>query len=186
MTREEFGTIVKGMKAVYAQEGFIADQDAFDTWYALLGRFPYKAVTMAAQAHMLSSRFPPTPADINAQISKLRSGNADSLPSAEAAWALVRKAAQNSGYHAEAEYAKLPPMTQRAVGTFQNLQAWALMEMDEFETVQKSHFVRAYRSLIEREKEEEKLPGSIRSVIDGARIPQIADGSATGAIRQGA
>lgn len=29
MTREEFKTLVKGMKAVYAQPTFIPDQDAF-------------------------------------------------------------------------------------------------------------------------------------------------------------
>lgn len=30
MTREEFKTLVKGMKAVYAQPTFIPDQDAFN------------------------------------------------------------------------------------------------------------------------------------------------------------
>lgn len=42
MTREEFKTLVKGMKAVYAQPTFIPDQDAFNVWFELLKDIPYQ------------------------------------------------------------------------------------------------------------------------------------------------
>lgn len=175
MTREEFATIVKGMRAVYAQPTFIADKDAFDVWYELFKDYPYKAMNMAVKAHMICSTFVPTPADIHAQIQKLRSGNADSLPTAEEAFALVRKATRNSNYHAEEEFDKLPKIVQDAVGTYQNLQAWGGMDIGEFETVQKSHFVRIYNALVAREKSEERLPGNIRGVVEAARTNPTLD-----------
>ena len=36
MEREEFKTIVKGLKAVYAQPAFIPDADAFDVWFVFV------------------------------------------------------------------------------------------------------------------------------------------------------
>lgn len=169
MTREEFAIIVKGMRAVYAQPTFIADKDAFDVWYELFGRYPYDAVSAAAKAHMVSSPKIPTPADINIQLMKLKAGNSSSLPSVEESWAMVRKAVRNANYHAEEEFEKLPEIVQKAIGTHQNLAAWAMMEIDAFETVQKSHFIRLYNGLVERERSEERLPRNIRSVIESAR-----------------
>ena len=173
MTREEFSNIAKGMKAIYADPKFIADKDAFDMWFSLLGNTPYEVMSMAVQAHMLSNKFPPTPADINLQIQKLREGNTSSLPSPETAWALVRKACRNANYHAEDEFAKLPEMVQQAVGSHENLSSWALLGIDVFESVQKSHFIKAYNGLVERAREEERLPDSIRRTIEAARYPQI-------------
>lgn len=47
MTREEFKTLVKGMKAVYAQPTFIPDQDAFNVWFELLKDIPYQQANVA-------------------------------------------------------------------------------------------------------------------------------------------
>ena len=49
MTREEFKTLVKGMKAVYAQPTFIPDQDAFNVWFELLKDIPYQQANVAIQ-----------------------------------------------------------------------------------------------------------------------------------------
>ncbi len=174
MTREDFAMIVKGMRAVYAQPTFIADKDAFDVWYELFGNYPYEVVSAAAKAHMVSNTKIPTPADINIQIVKLRKGNSDSLPSAEEAWAMVRKAVSRSYYYSESEFYKLPEIVQDAVGTHENLWAWAVMDIDEFETVQKSHFTRSYNGRVDRAKADEKLPKPIRSAVEAARAnPEI-------------
>ena len=169
MTKDEFKILVKGMKSVYAQPTFIADQYAFDVWYGMFKDIPYKAMDMAVKSYMFSKTYPPTPADINAELQKLKTGNAGSLPTAEEAFAMVRKATRNSTYNSEFEFSKLPKIVQDAVGVPQNLMAWAAMDMSEFETVQKSHFVRIYNSLVEREKSEERLPKSIRNVVTAAR-----------------
>lgn len=50
MTREEFKTLVKGMKAVYAQPTFIPDQDAFNVWFELLKDIPYQQANVAKKS----------------------------------------------------------------------------------------------------------------------------------------
>lgn len=69
MTREEFKTLVKGMKAVYAQPTFIPDQDAFNVWFELLKDIPYQQANVAIQKYMLTEKFPPTIADIREKAS---------------------------------------------------------------------------------------------------------------------
>ena len=56
MTREEFKTLVKGMKAVYAQPTFIPDQDAFNVWFELLKDIPYQQANVAIQKYMLTEQ----------------------------------------------------------------------------------------------------------------------------------
>lgn len=169
MTKDEFKILVKGMKSIYAQPTFIAGQYAFDVWYGMFKDIPYKAMDMAVKSYMFSKTYPPTPADINAELQKLKTGNASSLPTAEEAFAMVRKATANSNYNSEYEFSKLPKIVQDAVGVPQNLAAWGMMDIGEFETVQKSHFVRIYNALVEREKSEERLPKNIRNVVTAAR-----------------
>lgn len=169
MTREDFALIVKGLRAVYAQPSFIADKDAFDVWYSLFADYPYDSVSAAAKAHMVSSAKIPTPADINIQLMKLKQGNADSLASPEEAWTMVRKAVSRSSYYSEEEYAKLPGIVQKAVGSHENLRAWAAMDSEEFETVQKSHFVKSYNGHVQRERNDERLPKGMRAAVQNAR-----------------
>lgn len=72
MTREEFKTLVKGMKAVYAQPTFIPDQDAFNVWFELLKDIPYQQANVAIQKYMLTEKFPPTIADIREKESLMK------------------------------------------------------------------------------------------------------------------
>lgn len=169
MTKEEFIAIMEKPKAIYTQQNFLAKRETLDIWYSLFQDFPAKAMAMAVQSYILTKTFPPTPADINAELQKLRIGNAGSLPTAEEAFAMVRKATRNSTYNSEFEFSKLPKIVQDAVGVPQNLMAWGAMDSSEFETVQKSHFVRQYNSLVARAKDEERLPGMIRNVIEKSR-----------------
>ena len=120
MTREEFKTLVKGMKAVYAQPTFIPDQDAFNVWFELLKDIPYQQVNVAIQKYMLTEKFPPTIADIREKATQIVE-SVDSSMSELEAWSLVRKAVRNSGYHSVEEFEKLPEACQRAVGSAANL-----------------------------------------------------------------
>ena len=175
MTKQEFYEIAKKLQAIYTNQHFMEKQETMDVWYALFRGLPLNVMVMAVNAHVMESPYPPTPADINKQLNRFRKGNSDSLPSAEEAWAMVRKAVSRSNYYSESEFYKLPEIVQDAVGTHENLRAWAAMEIDEFETVQKSHFTRNYNGRVERAKSDERLPKSIRSVVEAARHnPEIA------------
>ena len=164
MTREEFKTLVKGMKAVYAQPTFIPDQDAFNVWFELLKDIPYQQANVAIQKYMLTEKFPPTIADIREKATQIVE-SVDSSMSELEAWSLVRKAVRNSGYHSVEEFEKLPEACQRAVGSAANLKEWALMDSDQVATIEQSHFIRNYRTSVQRMKEEARLPENVRMLI---------------------
>lgn len=173
MTREEFSTIVKAMKAIYSNPGFIADQDAFNVWYALFASDDYAVTQAAVQKHMLTKSTPPTPADIKGNMVDL--GN--SYVNEEKAWQMVVKAVGNSGYHADEEFDLLPKIVQRAVATPANLRIMATMDRDELHTVEKSHFMRVYRREVESAREEARIPESIRNLIASTNRQMIGGAS---------
>lgn len=168
MEREEFKTLVKGMKAVYAQPTFIPDQDAFNVWYELLKDLPYTQANIAIQKYMLTEKFPPTIADIRAKANDIIARVEESMSELEA-WSLVSKAISNSGYHAQEEFDKLPEACQRAVGNSSNLKEWAMMESDKVATVEQSHFIRNYRVAVQRMQEEAKIPDHVKAAIASMR-----------------
>lgn len=168
MEREEFKTLVKGMKAVYAQSTFIPDQDAFKVWYELLKDLSYEQANIAIQKYMLTEKFPPTIADIRTKANDIVAKIEESMSELEA-WSLVSKAISNSGYHAEEEFGKLPEACQRAVGNPSNLKEWAMMESDKVATVEQSHFIRNYRVAVQRMQEEAKIPCHVKAAIASMR-----------------
>lgn len=168
MEREEFKTLVKGMKAVYAQPTFIPDQDAFNVWYELLKDLSYAQANIAIQKYMLTEKFPPTIADIRTKANDIVAKVEESMSELEA-WSLVSKAISNSGYHAEEEFDKLPEACQRAVGNPSNLKEWAMMESDKVATVEQSHFIRNYRVAVQRMQEEAKIPDHVKAAIASMR-----------------
>lgn len=156
MEREQFKVLVKAMKAVYAQPTFIPDQDAFNVWFALLGDLPYKQAELAVQKHMATEKFPPTIADIREKAEQITSVKETEMSELEA-WAIVRKAIGRSNYYAEEEFEKLPEACKMAVGNPSNLREWAMMDSDQVGTVEQSHFVRNYRTAMQRIKEDRRI-----------------------------
>lgn len=169
MTKQEFFEITKKLQAIYTNQRFMEKQETLDVWFALFQDIPLNAMAMAVSAHVMESPYPPTPADINKQLMRFKQGNADSLASPEEAWTMVRKAVSRSSYYSEEEYAKLPGIVQKAVGSHENLRAWAAMDSEEFETVQKSHFVKSYNGHVQRERNDERLPKGMRVAVQNAR-----------------
>lgn len=159
MTREQFSILVKGMKAVYANQTFIPDKDAFDVWYEMLCDLPYELVGAAIKKHMMTDKFPPTIAAIRNQVSMITEPQE---MSEQEVWGMVYKAICNSNYNAEAEYAKLPEVVQKAVGNPANLKECASMDINDIQTVYQSQFLRSYRACKERAKQEAMVPSNLR------------------------
>lgn len=158
--RDKFKILVKGMKAVYANPLFIPDQDAFNVWYALLKDLSYEELNVAIQKHMMTSPYPPTIADIREAVAQLSTGQGDM--SELKAWNMVRKAISNSNYHAEEEFGRLPEAIRIAVGSPANLKEWAMMPIETVESVEQSHFIKAYRVAVGRIKETAQLAPEVR------------------------
>lgn len=171
MTREEFMTIVKALKAVYTSPSFIPDKNAFDVWYGLLQDLPYEVVSKSAQYHMTTSEGYPT-------IANLRQGVRDLTEPQELnevqAWSLVSKAIQNSSYNSVEEFAKLPPLVQQAVGQPSQLRAWAV-DSNFNEQVTASLFGRTYKTVVERANKVHQTTKQVQGIIaDSARMSYFA------------
>lgn len=165
MTREEFAVIVKGMKAVYAYNTFIPDVDAFNVWYGLLSDLPYEIATRATQAFLMTHSKPPTIADIRELAAEMQTEPQDNDSEA---WDKVYRALCNSTYNSEAEFAKLPPLVQKAVGSASQLRQWAIDE--NFNAgVESSNFKKVYRQVQEREKKRMQISPDIAGRLEEIR-----------------
>ena len=170
MTRQEAFKLVYVIRSTYsnAYRGYTnADFDRLvDAWIFALEDYEYNKAALGLKIYITtdSSGFPPTPGQVIECFAKSKPQN--ELGELEA-WAMVRKAVRNGIYGAKEEFAKLPEAVQKAVGNPENLTEWAQMEPDAVESVQQSHFVRAYRTEVKRAKDRELLPESVRVLLEG-------------------
>lgn len=134
------------------------------TWADLLNEYSYEQVSVALKCYITTdtSGFAPS---IGQLIDKLKTVEQPQELNELQAWGLVRKAINNSGYHSEEEFAKLPPLVQKAVGTPGQLKQWGMSDIESIETVAQSNFMRTYRAVAKREDEVSRMPKEIRQLI---------------------
>ena len=162
MTEREFATIAAGLKAVYADPKFMADKFAMDVWYEALKDLPYDVASAAAQAYIQSETYFPTPASIRKYAVQVTTK--DDMSELEA-WNMVYKAMSNiRDGNAKAEFDKLPAVIQKALGNPASLKEMSVMDIETVNTVEQSHFIRAYRTALEREKKTMQLHPSLRQI----------------------
>lgn len=168
MTKDDFKKIVKGLKSIYADPKFIADQDAFNIWYSLLKDLPYTVASMAVQAFMQNNSYEPKPADIRRYAMEMTTPVTEDMSEIEA-WGLVRRALSNGNYGAEEEFAKLPKLIQEVLGNPARLREMASLDISEVETVEMSHFVRNYRAKLESARKNGQLDRNLQLTINQLR-----------------
>ena len=173
MTESEIGRLVYGVRNAYPR--FYAKMGAEDfkgmmlAWSMVLGEYEFQLVAQAVKLYLSSdvTGFPPSPGQIVDKIYKITDPENATMTAMEA-WALVRKAIQNGYYGAEEEFAKLPTACQRAIGSPSNLRELAQLDIDQVETVEQSHFIKAYNTQVIRERETAKMPSDIRALVEKA------------------
>ena len=69
--------------------------------------------------------------------------------------------------HAKEEFDKLPPTIQKIIGDYRTLKDWGCMDMDKFDTVLQSNFIKFFKINSEKEKEYMALPLSVRNFQKG-------------------
>ena len=164
MTREETVKIIRIMVDSYPNYKPNNISETVDVWYMMLSDYDYNLVAMSLKAYILSdtSGFAPS---IGQLVDKMKSiTNPQELNEMEA-WALVCDALSNCGYNYAEEYAKLPPLVQKAVGLPTQLQTWALTENLNKDVVG-SNFMRCYRIEVERQNEISKMPKDVREMLE--------------------
>lgn len=176
MTVKEFGILADAIKTYFPRDNVLPTENAMRLWYSELKDIPYQSAYMALRKYVSTNKFAPTIADIREQVAELNSQNEEEL-NETAAWSMVWKAICNSGYHADEEFAKLPPVIQRAVHSPAQLREWALLENIDGKTITvlQSDFQRAFRAEKQREREQNKLSPDVLKLIRPLNNPQIED-----------
>ncbi len=162
MTKTEVKKVIAVMMATYPNYKPINVDIVVEVWTDMLVRYTYEQVNMALKAYILSdtSGFAPSIGQI---VEKLQLFIGNEELNEMAAWGLVLKAMRNSIYHSEEEFAKLPPVVQKAVVSPGQLREWAMAEDVDgtWMNVTQSNFMRTYRAELSQEKTLEKLPPDI-------------------------
>ena len=162
MTRDEVKEIIMIMTYTYPNYKPADVRATVDTWTAILASYQSADIKAALHAYILSDTkgFAPSPGQL---IDKVPSFSFEM--SEMEAWSLVSKAVSNSIYNAKEEYEKLPVIVQKVLRTHEVLYEWALMEADTVQSVIQSNFMRNYRIILQREKDNSKLPLQLKQLL---------------------
>ena len=173
MTREETVKIIRIMVDSYPNYKPNDISETVDVWQMMLEEYSYQQVSVALKAYILSddSGFAPS---IGKLVSKIHAMTSPQELNEMEAWSLVSKAIRNSGYNSVEEFAKLPLLVQKAVGLPSQLRTWALDENFN-EEVAMSSFQRAYKVVLKRHEELQKMPQNVRNLIEKANAGSYSD-----------
>lgn len=168
MTRREVAELMTILQANYP-DSFRGQSDEVvgakvALWYDFFKDNPKEVVFSAAKAFMATDTkgFMPNVGQINEQIQRL---NTPEEMTAGEAWGYVAKALRNSTYGSAEEFAKLPPLIQRVIGSPEQLKEWAMMEADVVQSVISSNFQKSFRIGQDRSRDFEKLPGDVKAFV---------------------
>jgi hypothetical protein len=140
-----------------------------DAWQVMLEEYSCEQVAAALKAYITSntSGFAPSVGEIVAKIQLVsQPQELDGMT----AWGLVSKALRNGTYGAVEEFKKLPPLVRQAVGMPDNLKNWATADYQTIETVIQSNFLRTYETVVKRANEINRMPDSIKSLIEKTNV----------------
>lgn len=167
MTFEQTTQILTLLQAEYPQSFSRLDERQMrlklELWSREFSEEPYEVVYGAVRVLMRSGRqWAPTSGEIREKMAELSAP--EELPET-AVLAMVSHAAANGTYHAEEEFAKLPPEVQEIVHSPGQLREWAMMDPKTFQSVIGSFVMKTYRNGIRRARERAALPENVRGLI---------------------
>lgn len=176
MTKEEVYKLIFVTKSVYPKTYERFKESDFDNmalgWFMALEDYGYQEISVALKAYITTntSGFPPVPAQL---IAYTRETNPMQEMTSAEAWDLVYKAISRANYYAEEEFAKLPELCQKVIGSPASLREMASMDSNTVMSVEGSHFKRNYETLAKRQKEYQKIPESTRIRLEAMNSPMI-------------
>lgn len=176
MTRKEAAQLVYVIRTTYPKTYTnFTQQDldgVIDSWLFALEDMDFRSAATGLKIYMSTnnSGFAPVPGQV---IDCFRKSQPNTELGEQEAWAMVRRALRNGIYGAEEEYAKLPASVQKAVGKPENLKEWAQMDTETVESVQQSLFLRSYRAEVQRAKDRDMLPASVRNLLEGTQMLEV-------------
>ena len=168
MTRQEALAVLTILKTAYptfyknySKEDVNA---AVDLWATMFSDEPVSIITEAVKSLICTLKYPPTIADVKEKIAMIMQSQTQTMTEMEA-WQRVKVAI--SYYNANENFAELPPILQKIVGSPNVLKEWSQMDIETLNTVVQSNFMRSYKAKASQEREYEKLPQSTKQLIAG-------------------
>jgi len=170
MNREEtlaiMGVLKTAYPAFYRDMNREAALQAVSLWNEMF-RDDDAAVVAAAVKALIKTRVEGYPPTIGAVAEKIHELTKPQELTEGEAWGMVEKACRNGIYGYQEEFAALPPVVQKAVGSANQLREWAILDAGELKTVVASNFMRSFRAIQKREKEVAMIPADVRTLLQG-------------------
>lgn len=165
MTEKEVRQLLAMTQAVYPNYNPPSREAAVNAWLICLSQYDNNVVMAAFKAYITTdtSGFAPS---IGQLLDKLHTIQSPQELNEMEAWSLVSKALRNGCRGAVEEFNKLPPLVQKAVGSPDNLRNWSQTDINSIENVVQSNFMRTYRIVVKREREYQKLPADVQTLIE--------------------
>lgn len=165
MDREETKKIIRIMCASYPNYKPSDISETIDVWASMLSDYSYEHIAVALKSYIATdtSGFSPSIGQLIQKANSLvkKDGELNEIE----AWTLVSKALSNGYYGAEEEFAKLPPIVQKAVGSPEQIRLWARTDDKSIETVISSNFMRTYKAEVKRAEEYARLPEDVKALM---------------------
>lgn len=164
MTRDETKGLIRSIVSLYPNWKPENLTETVNAWHWALEEYPAQVIKGALQIYLKTNTtgFAPSVSQLIASAYAPKKSN--QLSEGEA-WALVKRAIQDGGYHAEERFNELPPSVQKAVGSPNMIHQWSQTESAEVNTVIMSNFQRAYKTVLEREEFKDKVPEALSDMV---------------------
>jgi hypothetical protein len=175
MTKAETVKLFAVIAASYPRDTAFAAADAqmVGVWAKMLAGVPYELAENAITAHVTTSQFPPSIAEIRQWAAKAIIGQ---VMSADDAWGIVLKAIRKYGTYEPREARELcGPEIWKAV--LRLYPTWDQLCMSENGVADRAHFMRMWDSRTKREAELAVLPESLRPTIAGGNQAALPGGN---------
>lgn len=177
MELKESRKLVASMMAMYPNYKPIDAEFTAQTWTEILNDYSYQQASVALKSYVRSdtSGFAPTPGQLIKTIQTIT--NPQALTETEA-WLLVSRALRNGYYGAEREFATLPPLIQKVVGSPSQLRNWSQTDLESIENVVQSNFMRTYRIEVKRAEEISKMSDDVQkhiAEVNEGRVHQLSN-----------
>ena len=168
MNRDETKRIIYIIKTSYPNFNPEDITGAVDIWQMMLDEYSYDQVALALKTYIKTntSGFAPSISQIVDNIHKM--SEIGSEKSEMEAWEYVRKAVKNSGYNSAQEFEKLPEDIKKVVKSPDALRTWSQTDIQEFETVIQSNFMRSYRAQQIKAKEIKRMPEEAKRLVENS------------------
>lgn len=135
------------------------------TWLECLGDLDYKLVLQAVKKTIISSPYPPTIHEIRKNAIEIIKPT--TKKTAIEAWDEAVKMISNGLYMTEEQFNQHSSEVKSFFGSVNQVKQLAMVDMDTINTVTKGQFLKQYDVLVERERQDNLLPETMKNMIGG-------------------